>query len=221
MAGNNHAAWQWIARWPDWAAPGLAVSAPAGGGKTHLGHIWATRSGAVFATAADLAHPDQLVARSRWVMFDDADRALERGLANLTRSDAETGLFHLHNLLREAGGGMLLTARHPPAHWPIGLPDLASRLRALPAVAIDPPDQEMLAALLRKLAADRQLVVGDGVITYAVARMERSYAMARRLMAALDDQSLGHAGGVTVPVARDVLKRLADDEAGALAPSAS
>ena len=36
----------WIDRWPDWPAPALALSGPAGCGKTHLGRIWAARAGA-------------------------------------------------------------------------------------------------------------------------------------------------------------------------------
>ena len=56
---------------------------------------------------------------------------------------------------------MLLTARRPVAGWPLGLPDLASRLRAAPAVAIGPPDDALLGALLVKLFADRQLVVPE------------------------------------------------------------
>jgi len=65
------------------------------------------------------------------------------------------------NLVAERRGAMLLTAREPPARWAGLLPDLRSRLAAAPAVAggVAEPDDALLAALLGKLFADRQLAV--------------------------------------------------------------
>ena len=74
-----------------------------------------------------------------------------------------------------------ISARRPPARWPIALPDLASRLRAAPAAAIGPPDDALLAAVLVKHFADRQVRVAPGVIGFAVRRMERSFAAAAAL----------------------------------------
>ena len=46
------------------------------------------------------------------------------------------------------------SARTAPSGWPIGIPDLASRLRALPVVTLAAPDDAMLRAVLVKLFAD-------------------------------------------------------------------
>ena len=46
VADGNREALAWIDRWPDWPAPALALSGPAGSGKTHLGRIWAARASA-------------------------------------------------------------------------------------------------------------------------------------------------------------------------------
>ena len=62
----------------------------------------------------------------------------------------ERALFHLYNLMRERRGHLLLVAELPPAHWRIALPDLASRLRAAPAVAVAPPDDELLGSIILK-----------------------------------------------------------------------
>ena len=56
------------------------------------------------------------------------------------------------------------------------LPDLASRLRAAPSVAIAPPDDRLLAAVLVKLFADRQVRVAPEVIAFLLRRMERRTA---------------------------------------------
>src|SRR4029450_2018841 len=96
------------------------------------------------------------------VLVDHAERAPERAL------------FHLYNLMRERRGHLLLVAAEPPAHWHIALPDLASRLRAALAVAVSPPDDELLGSIILKQLSDRQLHAGPGVVQYLVARMERS-----------------------------------------------
>ena len=88
-------------------------------------------------------------------------------------------MFHLLNLAQEQRAFLLITARAAPASWPIGLPDLASRLRALPVVTLAAPDDAMLRAVLVKLFADRQLAVDDGLISFLMVRIERSFAAAR------------------------------------------
>ena len=70
--------------------------------------------------------------------------------------------------------------------------------------------------MLLKLLADRQLEAGPEVIDYAIARMERSFDAARRLVAALDLRALELGRPITVPLAREVLATdfLADEHTG-------
>lgn len=86
------------------------------------------------------------------------------------------------------------------------LPDLASRLRAAPAVAIGAPDDALLAALLLKLFSDRQLVVSAGVIGYLLRHMERSFDAAQAVVGALDGRSLERQRPITVALARMVVE---------------
>lgn len=198
----NEAAVAWIDRWPDWPAPGLVVCGPPASGKSHLGQVWRARAGAAAVTPADLdaGEPPDLVAGQCAVFIDGADT-----IAGEPRRE-QTAL-HLYNLLANAGGHLLFAARTPPARWPIGLPDLRSRLNALPVAAIDAPDDAVLGAVLLKHFADRQLVVGGDVIQFAVARMERSFEAAEHLVAAVDRAALQAQRRVTVPLIREVLAR--------------
>lgn len=203
VAAANAEAVAWIDRWPDWPSPALAVFGPAGCGKTHLGEVWRARSGAPSIAAAELAASDLpgLLAPARAVVVEDA--AVVAGDAA-----AEEALFHLHNLARDAGGHLLLLAREAPARWPLRLPDLVSRLRAAPAVGVAAPDDGLLAAMLVKMFADRQLRPGQEVVAYLLARMERSADAARRLVAAVDRASLAARRPVTVPLVREVMADL-------------
>ena len=71
-------------------------------------------------------------------------------------------MFHLLNLVKEDDANVLLTTA-PTALtlWAVRLPDLASRLRALPVVELAAPDDALLRAVLVKLFVDRQLSVDE------------------------------------------------------------
>jgi chromosomal replication initiation ATPase DnaA len=81
--------------------------------------------------------------------------------------------------MRQQEAHVLITARIAPAQWRVELPDLASRLRAMPVVELSAPDDALLRAVLVKLFADRQLVVDESLIAYLATRIERSFAGAR------------------------------------------
>ncbi len=202
VAPSNEVAVAWIDRWPDWPGPALALYGPAGCGKTHLCQVWRAASGAVEIDARALARaePPELLGAARACVLDDTDALLDGGGA------CEERLLHLFNSVIERGGHLLLAAPAAPARWPRGLPDLSSRLAALPAVRREAPDDALMAALLVKLFADRQLRVGEEVLRYLLARMERSFAAARALVAALDRKSLAEGRAVTVPLAQRVLE---------------
>jgi chromosomal replication initiation ATPase DnaA len=202
VAPGNREALAWIDRWPDWPAPALALGGPPGCGKTHLSRIWATRVGATSIDGSDLegksvADLAELIARSPAIVVENADHAPERAL------------FHLYNLAREHGGHLLLISQALPAHWSIALPDLASRLRAAPAIAVAPPDDELLGSIILKQLGDRQLHAAAGVVHYLVSHMERSGEAARRVVAALDRRALAEGREIDRRLAADVLAELA------------
>jgi chromosomal replication initiation ATPase DnaA len=103
-----------------------------------------------------------------------------------------------------------LTSRQAPADWRIALPDLGSRLRAVPVVGIDQPDDSLLGAVLLKHFADRQVRVGAGVIAYLISHMERSLATAHEIAAALDEAALRRQGAITIRLANEVLAERAN-----------
>lgn len=200
VTDSNLEAVAWIDRWPGWPAPALTVHGPAGCGKTHLTQVWRARSGASVASAADLAVADV-----------PALVALGGGRVALERPDAgvdERALLHLYNVVAERRGSLLLTAEAPPARWGVGLPDLASRLAAAPAVAVRPPDDTLMAAVLIKLFEDRQIAIGHDVVDFLLLRLERSFAAARALVAASDEAALAARRRITIPLVREVLGRL-------------
>ncbi|MFZ1414569.1 MAG: DnaA/Hda family protein [Defluviicoccus sp.] len=206
VADCNREAVAWLERWPDWPAPSVVVFGPSGCGKSHLGRMFLARTGGVSVAQAELGHASPAAALSLLaapgmapgIVIDDADRAIEAG--------HEAPLLHLFNVAREESRALLLTAQTPPARWRIRLADLRSRLTSCPAVAIGPPDQALIAAILVKLFADRQLGVDEAVVGYLVNRIERSFAAARDIVARIDAASLSARRRVTVPLAAEALR---------------
>ena len=191
---SNAMALRLVERWPDWPARVVAIVGPEGSGKSHLADIWANKTGARRLSA--------------WALDQTAvPRALATGalaLENVAEPLDEVALFHLLNLAKEDDATVLLTARQPPAQWAIRLPDLVSRLRALPVVELAAPDDTLLRAVLVKLFVDRQLAVDESLISYLVARIERSFAAARAAVAALDREALRQRRPVTRALAAEL-----------------
>jgi chromosomal replication initiation ATPase DnaA len=182
-----------------WPGGKFALIGPPGSGKSHLARVWADAAGARFVTGAALgADAVPALCETGRVAVEDAE-------AVAGDAGREQALFHLHNHLLAAGGRLLLTAGTAPAHWPLVLPDLASRLAATATATIERPDAALLAGVLVKLFADRQLAVPPAVVRYLVPRMDRSLATARDLVAALDARALAERRPVTVALAAEVL----------------
>ena len=191
-SGSNRTAFEAIERWPNWPVRALVLYGPSGSGKTHLAHLWCERSGAMLI-AGDAAELDEPASLPSALAIDDAERTAERTL------------LHLYNHALERGGSLLLTMPAAPAALSIALADLASRLRASPVAGIAPPDDALLAAVLVKHFADRQLRVTPEVVAYLVPRIERSFAAAASFAARLDQLGLETGRPVTINLARAVL----------------
>lgn len=187
-----------IEAWQSWPARKFVLLGPEGSGKTHLAHVWAVQSGAVTVSAQDLAQADIPALATHPVCVEDAH-------VIAGHRPSEEALFHLHNLVLAEGHAMLLTATRPPARWGLVLPDLQSRLEGTQSASLPEPDDALLAAVLAKLFADRQITPARDVIPYLVHHMPRSYAEARRIAQALDHLALTRKCGITRPMARDVL----------------
>ncbi|MFN4355682.1 HdaA/DnaA family protein [Parvibaculum sp.] len=199
IAPSNEAAVALIDAWPDWPDRIVALSGPSGSGKTHLAEVWRMASGAVSLRPDMLASADipGLVAQ-RAIILEDLETLTSKG---------ERALFHLLNLVRAEEAFLLITSREALARLPLALPDLTSRLKAVPQIELGPPDDVLLAGILVKLFDDRQLRVTPAVVSYLASRIERSVKAAREAVAELDIASLSGKRPITVPLAAEILGR--------------
>lgn len=194
----NAVAVSMIDMWPNWVGHKLTLCGPEGAGKTHLTHVWAAASGAQVVRAADMADADiPALSRGPVAVEDVPDIA--------TNAAAQEALFHLHNLVLAEGHSLLLTGVPAPDHWGLTLPDLQSRMQGTQNAALHLPDDTLLAAVLAKLFADRQITPPADLIPYLIARMDRSFARARDLVDELDRQSLAQKRKLNRALAKELL----------------
>jgi len=197
---SNAAAVGWIDRWPEWMAPVLILQGPAASGKSHLVAVWQEKS------KAQRINPEWLTTKSADEIFSMGQALVIDGLDPwLGDREAETTLFHLYNMLKEEQKTMMITMRMAPSATDFVIPDLSSRFRAAPSVAIHAPDDMLLASVLVKLFSDRQLTVPSDVITYLLPRMERSFSAAQELVKCADQRALSEKRKISIPLMRQVL----------------
>ena len=200
IAPNNQDAAGWIDKWPEWPAPALMLYGPAACGKTHLCAVWAQKSNAAILS------PDDITQKNAEEISHIAEHiALRHADLMIGDRSCEEKLFHLYNMFKESGRSVLLTSRAPATSLNFEIPDLASRLRAAPGIAIAPPDETLLTALLVKLFRDRQITITDDLIQYILPRMERSFAAARDLVIQADKRALAEKRNITIPLIREIL----------------
>ena len=190
MSPANADAARLVDAWPAWPGRVLALVGPEGAGKTHLAMTWANRTGAVLPNPK--APADLVNLPGQTVLIENADSAV-----------SDVSLFHLINMAAQHGGGLLLTARTPPREWPAALPDLRSRLNAMPVAVLSEPDDQILMGVFRKLFRERNIRPTDDTYPYLLRRMERSVAEAKRLV-----KQLEAADSLQRPVSRALAKEV-------------
>ena len=203
VAPCNAEAVAWLERWPDWRLHALAIHGPAGCGKSHL------------LAAFAQAHPELLVLDAAGLDVEAlAHRELPAVVAveGMDRLPDEEAFHHLWNRLMNEDRHLILTSRTVPSRLAVKEPRVRSRLVATQAVGIGAPDDALLAAVLVKLFADRQLRVGEEVVTWLLGRLERSFEAVGKAVDALDRAALERRRPITIPLARSVLEGLEKDD---------
>jgi chromosomal replication initiation ATPase DnaA len=191
---SNSAAVALIDQWPHWPSYGAIIVGPPGSGKTHLVEVWRRMSNAHMCTANALT-------------IEAVPELLQSGALAIEVAGAfdERALFHVLNMAKQQGNHILITANTAPSTWALEIPDLLSRLKALPVVEILAPDDALLRGVLVKLFADRQIAVDEATISYILLRMPRSLEAARTLIAQIDQQAMVERAEITRPFVARVM----------------
>ncbi|MEM9434850.1 MAG: DnaA/Hda family protein [Pseudomonadota bacterium] len=207
VSSANQIAVSMVEAWSNWPLGKLVLEGAEGAGKTHLASTWAHSVKADMVAATDLTRAQVGDFDPKPLVVEDIDRIC--GL-----SEPEVALFHVHNILQDAGVPLLLTTRTAPARLSYNLADLQSRIEAASLVKIEALDDALLGAILVKLLSDRQLHVSPNVLRYAVPRLPRNFAAAQQFVEAVDNRALSTGKAISLGIVRDVIARDLDKSPG-------
>lgn len=193
-APSNAAAREWLAQPASWSHGRLVLWGEAGCGKTHLLHIWAQAQSAQLVEGVNLRGFTRLRGP---IALDDADLVPE-----------PTALLHLLNAAMEDALPVLLAARRPPARMSYKLADLTSRLKSSASIEIRAPEDELLDALLTRLAASRQLNLPAPAHNLLLLHLPRTPAAYREAVARLDRLAMDRGARITRTMVSEILADL-------------
>ncbi|MCH9845542.1 MAG: hypothetical protein K0U39_08550 [Alphaproteobacteria bacterium] len=210
IADCNRDAFDILQKYPDWPAPFLAIYGAPKSGKSHLIKAWMQDKNIAQhihqCRFSELAMLDDDLPNHTLLWLDDDINDNHSRTDNALTKEAEEILFHLYNrIMLKQQRGLIITSVTPPAKWRINLPDLASRLKSMPNVALGMPSDDLLAQLFHKLCRDRQIKLDDKIIDYLLVRMERSFFACYNLCDQLNQHSLSRKGKITLNIAKQCL----------------
>lgn len=201
----NAEAIQLIECWPDWPMKMIAIYGELGCGKTHLAHIWERKTGALYLSPSDIQKlsPIEAIKNHEAFILDDADSLFTQD--SISEFKPEDWMFHFYNLVKEKGSDLLICSHQPPTQWFVKLPDLRSRLSTILSVAVKPPDENALKAVLLKLCHERGMILNNEVADYILRRIERSFEGIINIVSMLDHKTLALHRQLTLGLARELL----------------
>lgn len=147
-----------VQAWPNWPSAALWLLGPSGSGKTHLGTAWAEKMRA--SGTFDGMFLDEVQKTDETYLFDIINRALSGQIS-----------------------GLIIAA---PDIFTPAMPDLASRLRAMPKAVLREHDDADLEPILRHLFAQQGRDISRDVVEYILKYTDRSVAALRNLVMDLD-----------------------------------
>lgn len=125
-------------------------------------------------------------------------------IEDLSANFSQPELLQTLNKAQESKEFVLITSNQPAASLQFTLPDLASRLKAIPSVGISAPDEQLLYMMFARLFAARQIKISDDVISYLCSRVERSFEQMHSVVNKIDNLSLAQKRSITLPLIKNV-----------------
>ncbi|WP_336974503.1 chromosomal replication initiator DnaA [Sphingobium aromaticiconvertens] len=118
----------------------------------------------------------------------------------------EHHLFHAWNRAQTDRVPLLLIGQSAPTLWTIALPDLRSRLAAVPHVAIAEPDEVLAHALVERQLSRAGAPFVAELPDWLLRRIERTYGAIAAVTRLLNEAALSSGRKISVAMAKEALQ---------------
>ena len=195
VTNNNYFAFNLIDNWPKWEKKILNISGEKFSGKTHLANIFRSKSSALLLNENEIKNDVfKKIKLYESIIVDDFSNSIDE---NLT--------YSIFNLVDQDNKYLLINSETPLCEINFKLPDLVSRSKNLLHAKINPPNDDLIFAIILKNFSDRQIKLEKKIIEFIINRIDRSYSKISEFIYKIDELSLKKKKPINLKTIKEIL----------------
>ena len=195
VSDSNYFAFNLVDKWPKWEKKILNISGEKFSGKTHLANIFKLKSSALFLNETEISNEIfKKIKLYESVIIDEFSNTVDENL-----------IYSIFNLVDQDSKYLLINSEIPLSEINFKLPDLVSRSKNSLQARINPPDDELIFAIILKNFSDRQIKLEKQIIEFIVNRVERSYSKISEFIYKVDELSLKKKKPINLKTIKEIL----------------
>ena len=196
LSSSNRNAYNLIKCWPKWIKRTINIYGEKFSGKSHLSSIFEKKTTCIKIFSSKLSNNTvQDFKIKQALVIEDLDENISENL-----------LYTILNIVEQESKYLLITSLKPLNKFNFKLPDLISRIRNCLAIKLNPPDDDLVYALLIKNLSDRQISIDKKLIEYIIKRIDRSYEKIFLFIHKIDNISLQKGKPINLINIKEALK---------------
>ena len=195
VSDSNYFAFNLIDKWPKWEKKILNISGEKFSGKTHLANIFKLKSSALFLNEKEINNDVfKKIKLYECIIIDEFSNRIDENL-----------IYSIFNLVDQDSKYLLINSETPLGEIKFKLPDLVSRSKNLLYSKINPPNDELIYAIILKNFSDRQIKLEKKIIEFIINRIDRSYSKISEFIYKIDEISLKKKKPVNFKTIKEIL----------------
>jgi len=195
VSDSNYFAFNLIDKWPKWEKRILNISGERFSGKTHLANIFKSKTSALFLSENQIN--DNIFKKIKLhesIIVDGFSNNIDEKLT-----------YSILNLVDQDSKYLLINSETPLGEINFKLPDLASRSKNFLHAKIEPPNDDLIFAIILKNFSDRQIKLEKKLIEFIINRIDRSYRKISEFIYKIDELSLKKKKPINLKTIKEIL----------------
>ena len=195
VSNSNYFAFSLIEKWPKWEKKILNISGEKFSGKTHLANIFKSKSSALYLMENEINNEIfKKIKLYESIIIDGFSNSIDENL-----------IYSIFNLVDQDSKYLLINSETPLGEIKFILPDLISRSKNMLHAKINPPNDELIFAIILKNFSDRQIKLEKKIIEFIINRIDRSYSKISEFIYKIDELSLKKKKPINFKTIKEIL----------------